>query len=190
MQLFLKLFGPCLQWVYHCFDRIVITGHLLGLLRENQVVYFFQQVCGHPKLTQDLLRQRTRDYQQWVQHFARNHRLPLEWPAKGTRKEEFAMKKTYRIGVIGFAHMHVNTLLDEFAKLPGVQWTACADTVPAVPPQRATLYPNSKAGKRSRSGGKNSVCSREPSPHAPSSDTSAIATVAPRWSSVQLSRLR
>ena len=79
MHLFLKLFGPYLQWVYHCFDRIVITGHLLGLLRENQVVYFFQQVCGHPKLTQDLLRQRTRDYQQWVQHFARNHRLPLEW---------------------------------------------------------------------------------------------------------------
>jgi predicted dehydrogenase len=47
------------------------------------------------------------------------------------------MKKTYRIGVIGFAHMHVNTLLDEFAKLPGVQWTACADTVPAVPPRCA-----------------------------------------------------
>lgn len=43
------------------------------------------------------------------------------------------MKKTYRLGVIGFAHMHVNTLLDEFAKLPGVQWAACADTVPAVP---------------------------------------------------------
>jgi len=64
MQLFLKLFGPYLQWVYHCFDRIVITGHLLGLLRENQVVCFFQQVCGHPKLTQDLLRQRTRDYPQ------------------------------------------------------------------------------------------------------------------------------
>jgi len=27
MQLFLKLFGPYLQWVYHCFDRIVINGH-------------------------------------------------------------------------------------------------------------------------------------------------------------------
>jgi hypothetical protein len=96
MQLFLKLFGPCLQWVYHCFDRIVITGHLMGLLRENQVVYFFQQVCGHPKLTQDLLRQRTRDYQQWVRHFARNHRLPLEWPAKGTRKEELVRPRQNR----------------------------------------------------------------------------------------------
>ena len=44
MQLFVKLFGPYLQWVYHCFDRIVINGHLLGLMRENQVIYFFGTV--------------------------------------------------------------------------------------------------------------------------------------------------
>jgi len=96
MQLFLKLFGPYLQWVYHGFDRIVIHGHLLGLLRENQVVYFFRQVCGHPQLTQELLRQRTRDYQQWVRQYARNHRLPLEWPVKGTRKEELVRPRQNR----------------------------------------------------------------------------------------------
>lgn len=44
------------------------------------------------------------------------------------------MSKTYRMGAIGFAHMHINTLLDEFARLPNVEWVACADTVPAVPP--------------------------------------------------------
>lgn len=44
------------------------------------------------------------------------------------------MSKTYRLGVIGFAHMHINHLLDEFAKLPNVEWVACADTVPAVRP--------------------------------------------------------
>lgn len=43
------------------------------------------------------------------------------------------MSKTYRLGVIGFAHMHVNTLLDYFAALPNVEWVACADTVPIVP---------------------------------------------------------
>ncbi len=43
------------------------------------------------------------------------------------------MTKTYRLGAIGFAHMHINTLLDEFARLPNVEWVACADTVPAVP---------------------------------------------------------
>lgn len=44
------------------------------------------------------------------------------------------MSRTYRVGVIGFAHMHVNHLLDTFAALPNVEWVACADTVPAVPP--------------------------------------------------------
>ncbi|HEX6972251.1 MAG TPA: Gfo/Idh/MocA family oxidoreductase [Limnochordia bacterium] len=47
------------------------------------------------------------------------------------------MSKRYRIGAIGFAHMHINTLLDRFAELPNVEWVACADTVPAVKPLSA-----------------------------------------------------
>lgn len=43
------------------------------------------------------------------------------------------MSRTYRLGVIGFAHMHVNTLMRSFAELPNVQWVACADTIPDVP---------------------------------------------------------
>ena len=40
-------------------------------------------------------------------------------------------RSRYRVGVIGFAHMHVNALVQSFAKLPNVEWVACADTVPA-----------------------------------------------------------
>ncbi len=43
------------------------------------------------------------------------------------------MSRTYRLGVIGFAHMHVNHLLDEFKRMPNVEWVACADTVPDRP---------------------------------------------------------
>ncbi len=43
------------------------------------------------------------------------------------------MPKTYRLGVVGFAHMHINTLMRDFAALPNVEWVACADTVPDVP---------------------------------------------------------
>lgn len=43
------------------------------------------------------------------------------------------MPTTYRLGCIGFAHMHVNDLLDAFDRLPNVEWAACADTVPAIP---------------------------------------------------------
>jgi hypothetical protein len=28
-------------------------------MRESQIVYFFRNVCGHPKLTKELLRQRS-----------------------------------------------------------------------------------------------------------------------------------
>ncbi len=43
------------------------------------------------------------------------------------------MTRTYRLGVVGFAHMHINTLMDQFRALPNVQWVACADLVPEVP---------------------------------------------------------
>ena len=43
------------------------------------------------------------------------------------------MAKTYRLGVIGFAHMHINSLMRSFKEVPNVEWVACADTVPEVP---------------------------------------------------------
>jgi hypothetical protein len=36
MELFTKLFGGLLLFVYHCFDRIVINGYLSGLSRPEQ----------------------------------------------------------------------------------------------------------------------------------------------------------
>jgi predicted dehydrogenase len=43
------------------------------------------------------------------------------------------MAKTYRLGVIGFAHMHINELMRSFKELPNVEWVACADTEPSKP---------------------------------------------------------
>ena len=42
-----------------------------------------------------------------------------------------AGKQRYRVGVIGFAHMHINELVRSFSQLPEVEWVACADTLPA-----------------------------------------------------------
>ena len=58
------------------------------------------------------------------------------------------MSKTYRIGANGFAHKHINHQLDEFAKLPNVEWVACADTVPALP--SLTLKPPSRGANLKR----------------------------------------
>ena len=86
---FTKLFSDLLVFVYHCFDRIVIHGYLSGLSRPEQVVHFFRQVVGAPVVSKELLSQRTADYQNWVEAFARNHDIPIEWAEKGVRKEDY-----------------------------------------------------------------------------------------------------
>jgi hypothetical protein len=88
MELFTKLFGDLLIFVYHCFDRIVIHGYLSGLSRPEQVVYFFRQVLGLAVVDKEVLSRRTGDYQHWVEAFARNHDLPIEWAESGVRKED------------------------------------------------------------------------------------------------------
>jgi hypothetical protein len=91
MELFTRLFGNLLVFVYHCFDRLVIHGYLSGLSRPEQVVHFFRQVVGVPVVSQEVLRQRTGDYQSWVEAFARNHHTPIEWAEKGVRKEDHVL---------------------------------------------------------------------------------------------------
>lgn len=87
MDLFIKLFGNLLVFVYHCFDRIVIHGYLSGLSRPEQMVYFFRQVVGVAAVEKSTLSQRTKDYQNWVEAFARNHDIRIEWAEKNVRKK-------------------------------------------------------------------------------------------------------
>jgi hypothetical protein len=97
MELFTKLFGNLLAFVYHCFDRIVIHGYLSALSRPEQVVHFFRQIVGVPVVSKDILSQRTADYQSWVEAFARNHNTPIEWGEKGVRKEDHVLPWLRRI---------------------------------------------------------------------------------------------
>ena len=50
------------------------------------------------------------------------------------------MSKQYRIGVIGFAHMHINSLVAQFGQHAQVQLVAGADTRPALPELRDAMY--------------------------------------------------
>ncbi len=97
MELFAKLFSSLLVFVYHCFDRIVIHGYLSGLSRPEQVVYFFHQVLGIPVVSKEILSQRTNDYRAWVEAYARNHRIPIEWAEKGLRKEDYVLPALRRL---------------------------------------------------------------------------------------------
>jgi hypothetical protein len=97
MELFAKLFSSLLVFVYHCFDRIVIHGYLSGLSRPEQVVYFFRQVIGIPVVSKEVLSQRTGDYRNWVEAYARNHKIPIEWAEKGLRKEDHVLPALRRM---------------------------------------------------------------------------------------------
>jgi hypothetical protein len=102
---FTKLFGSLLAFVYHCFDRIVILGHLPLLTRPENIVHFFRDVHHAGAITKEVLQQRTREYNGWVDAFARNRRIPIEWAEKGVRKEDYVrpylqrMERQNRFGV-------------------------------------------------------------------------------------------
>jgi hypothetical protein len=97
MDVFTRLFGDLLVFVYHCFDRIVINGYLSNLSRPEQVVYFFRQVLGIPIVSKEVLSKRTEEYKAWVEAFARNHRIPVEWAEKGVRKEDYVLPALRRM---------------------------------------------------------------------------------------------
>src|SRR5215471_8172939 len=88
MERFTQLFESLLVFVYHCFDRIVIHGYLSGLSQPEQVVHFVRHILGIPVVSKEILSQRTNDYRDWVEAYARNHKIPIEWAGKGTRKED------------------------------------------------------------------------------------------------------
>lgn len=50
------------------------------------------------------------------------------------------MSKKYRVGIIGFAHMHINNVASLYAQHPQVELVACADTVPDRPELREAPY--------------------------------------------------
>jgi hypothetical protein len=95
METFGKLFGSLLLFVYHCFDRIVVQGYLPLLTRPEHIVHFFRDVHHVYPITKDALAKRTQEYQQWVNAFARNHRIAIEWAddkalkAKGLKREDY-----------------------------------------------------------------------------------------------------
>jgi hypothetical protein len=97
MERFQNLFSHLLLFVYHCFDRIVINGYLSALTRPENVVYFFREVLGIPAITKEVLKQRTEDYNRWVDAYARNRQIPIEWAEKGVRKEDYVQRWLQRI---------------------------------------------------------------------------------------------
>ncbi len=79
-------------------------NYLPFLTRPENIVHFFRGVHGTGAITKEVLRQRTIEYNHWVEAFARNHHLPIEWAEKGVRKEDYVrpwLRRTERLNRYG-----------------------------------------------------------------------------------------
>ena len=50
-----------------------------------------------PVVSKEVLSQRTNDYRNWVEAYARNHNIPVEWAGKGVRKEDYVLPALRRM---------------------------------------------------------------------------------------------
>ena len=82
--------GQAVQFVYTCWDRIVLNGYLERLQRPEYLVRFFHDVVGIACLEPAVLEQRTNAYKAWVRRITDEQGIPvLPSPPKGVRKEDF-----------------------------------------------------------------------------------------------------
>ena len=93
MQRLLELLGPVVQFVYICWDRMVLHGYLERLQRPESLIYFFHDVLGVACIDPAVLEQRTKIYKAWVRGVTDEAGIPVvaapPAPPRGVRKEEF-----------------------------------------------------------------------------------------------------
>ena len=57
-----ELLGIAVQFVYTCWDRIVVNGYIERLQRPENLIYFFHDVVGIACIEPKVLEQRTNAY--------------------------------------------------------------------------------------------------------------------------------
>jgi hypothetical protein len=65
------------------------------------VVHFFRDVVGETVIDKAVLSRRTNEYQGWVEAYARNHGIPIEWAEPKVRKEDYVRPAAERMKRVG-----------------------------------------------------------------------------------------
>jgi hypothetical protein len=88
-----ELLGKSVQFVYTCWDRIVLNGYIERLQRPENLVHFFHDVVGIACIEPAVLEQRTNAYKTWVRRITDEWGIPVVAapppPPRGERKEDF-----------------------------------------------------------------------------------------------------
>ena len=80
---------------YHCFDRVVLFGHLMGLTRAGGLRNIYRNALGIDEITPEVLVARTERYRKWVYSFAQNRRIPILASSPEVRNEDL-VERYYR----------------------------------------------------------------------------------------------
>jgi hypothetical protein len=83
-----ELLGQAVQFVYTCWDRIVLAGYIERLQRPENLVYFFHDVVGVECVEPATLEQRTNAYKAWVRRITDERGIAVLAAPRGVRKEE------------------------------------------------------------------------------------------------------
>jgi len=83
-----ELLGQAVQFVYTCWDRIVLNGYIDRLQRPENLIYFFHEIVGVACIEPSVLEQRTNAYKTWVRRMADEYAIPVLPAPSGVRKEE------------------------------------------------------------------------------------------------------
>jgi hypothetical protein len=83
-----ELLGHAVQFVYTCWDRIVLSGYIERLQRPENLIYFFQDVVGINAIEPAVLEQRTKAYKGWVRRITEEQDIPVVAAPHGVKKED------------------------------------------------------------------------------------------------------
>ena len=83
-----ELLGHAVQFVYDCWDRIVLSGYLERLQRPENLIYFFHDVVGIDCIEPAILEQRTKAYKAWVRQITEEQDIPVVAAPHGVKKED------------------------------------------------------------------------------------------------------
>jgi hypothetical protein len=89
--------GKAVQFVYTCWDRIVLNGYIERLQRPENLIYFFHDIVGIDAIEPVVLEQRTNAYKAWVRRVADEDDIPVLAAPSGARKEELVEPYYHRL---------------------------------------------------------------------------------------------
>src|SRR5215467_6940364 len=88
MERLSAVLGQAVQFVYTCWDRIVLSGYIERLQRPENLIYFFHDIVGIDAIEPAVLEQRTNAYKAWVRRITDELGIPVLGAPNGVREEE------------------------------------------------------------------------------------------------------